>query len=173
MRDPTLAQRGEKMKDGQQLQDWTALEKRITENFGPAYNPAERKQLRDRLLPVLTHEIMHVSKDVIIRALDEALKIKVTIDWHRFLCIILSSLPGRWIKLTNDPGFAASTMLLLTDGTVICQEQGGANWKKLTPDAYGSYINGTWSDLAPMHWTRRYFASAVLKDGRVLVSGGE
>jgi hypothetical protein len=124
-------------------------------------------------LPVLTHEITHVSKDVVIRALDKALKIKVTIDWHRFLCIILSSLPGRWIKLTNDPGFAASTMLLLTDGTVICQEQGVANWKKLTPDAYGSYINGTWSDLAPMHWTRRYFASAVLKDGRVLVSGGE
>ena len=37
----------------------------------------------------------------------------------------------------------------------------------------GSYVNGTWSDLAPMHWTRRYYASAVLNDGRVFVSGGE
>jgi Kelch motif len=64
-------------------------------------------------------------------------------------------------------------MLLLTDGSVMCQEQGGKRWKKLTPDASGSYINGTWSDLAPMHWTRRYYASAVLADGRVFVSGGE
>jgi hypothetical protein len=67
----------------------------------------------------------------------------------------------------------ASTMLLLTDGTVMCQEQGGLRWKKLTPDNTGSYVNGTWSDLAPMHYTRRYYASAVLKDGRVFVSGGE
>ena len=64
-------------------------------------------------------------------------------------------------------------MLLLTDGTVMCQEQGGLRWKKLTPDSTGSYVNGTWSDLAPMHYTRRYYASAVLKDGRVFVSGGE
>ena len=44
-------------------------------------------------------------------------------------------------------------MLLLTDGTVMCQQQGGRNWKKLTPDAKGSYLNGTWSDLAPMNNT--------------------
>ena len=40
---------------------------------------------------------------------------------------------------------------------------GRRNWKKLTPDSTGSYLNGTWSDLAPMHWTRRYYASAVLR----------
>jgi len=64
-------------------------------------------------------------------------------------------------------------MLLLTDGSVMCQEQGGLNWKKLIPDAHGSYVNGTWVNLAPMHHTRRYYASAVLRDGRVFVSGGE
>src|SRR5205085_4389858 len=62
---------------------------------------------------------------------------------------------------------------LLTDGSVMCQEQGGLRWKKLTPDLHGSYINGNWSDLAPMKHTRRYYASAVLSDGRVFVSGGE
>ena len=64
-------------------------------------------------------------------------------------------------------------MLLLTDGTVMCQEEGGVKWKKLTPDAFGNYVNGTWSDLAPMHNTRRYYASAVLRNGNVIVSGGE
>ena len=76
-------------------------------------------------------------------------------------------------EATNDPGYDASTMLLLTDGRVMCQESGGVKWKALTPDQNGSYLNGTWSDLAPMHHTRRYYASAVLADGRVLVSGGE
>jgi len=149
------------------------LASRITENYGPVYDPKERKQLRAKLLPLLMREIPQVSKHDLIRALDNALKIKVTIDWHHFLCIILSSLPGWWVKLNNNPGFGASTMLLLTDGSVMCQEEGGVRWKKLTPDMHGSYVNGTWSDLAPMHWTRRYYASAVLQDGRVIVSGGE
>lgn len=153
--------------------NWAALASRITENYGLAYDPAQRKQLRVKLLPLLIHEIPHVSKDVLVRALENALKARVTLGWDRFLCVFLSSLPGRWIKLSNNPGFGASTMLLLTDGTVMCQEHGGVKWKKLTPDIHGSYVNGTWSDLAPMHWTRRYYASAVLKDGRVIVSGGE
>jgi hypothetical protein len=82
-------------------------------------------------------------------------------------------MPGIWNPLTNEPPFAASTMFLLTDGTVMCQESGGMNWWKLTPDAFGDYMHGTWSALAPMHFTRLYYASAVLKDGRVLVAGGE
>ena len=82
-------------------------------------------------------------------------------------------MPGTWIKLNNNPGFAAGTMLLLTDGTVMCQESGGVRWSKLTPDDSGSYINGTWTPLAPMLNTRLYYASAVLRDGRVIVCGGE
>jgi hypothetical protein len=80
---------------------------------------------------------------------------------------------GTWRPLLHQPTFAASTMLLLTDGTVMCQESGGVKWWRLTPDAHGSYIRGTWSELAPMHHPRLYYASAVLRDGRVLVSGGE
>ncbi len=82
-------------------------------------------------------------------------------------------MPGTWHALVNQPQFDASTMLLLTDGTVMCQEAGGMGWWKLTPDHTGSYVDGTWSALAPMLHTRLYYGSAVLADGRVIVTGGE
>src|SRR5262249_27162727 len=74
--------------------------------------------------------------------------------------------------------FSPSTMLLLTDGSVMCHEadeegNGTNRWQRLTPDENGSYVNGSWSAIAPMHHTRLYYASAVLKDGRVFVAGGE
>ena len=78
-----------------------------------------------------------------------------------------------WIALTQQPQFNVSTMLLLLDGTVLAQDSGTVNWWQLTPDAKGSYVNGTWSTRAPMHHSRLYYASAVLKDGRVFVAGGE
>ncbi len=80
---------------------------------------------------------------------------------------------GTWNGLNHQPTFNASTMLLLTDGTIMCQDSGGVNWYRLTPDSNGDYINGTWSALAPMINSRLYFASAVLRDGRVIVCGGE
>lgn len=80
---------------------------------------------------------------------------------------------GTWQTLSNQPPFNASTMLLLTDGAVMSQESGNVNWWKLLPDPYGNYVQGTWSQLAPMHHTRLYYASAVLPDGRVFVAGGE
>ncbi len=80
---------------------------------------------------------------------------------------------GTWKPLVKSPNFTASTMLLLTDGSVMCQQSGGVNWSKLSPDANGDYVNGTWTPLAPMLNTRLYYASAVLRDGRVIVCGGE
>ena len=62
---------------------------------------------------------------------------------------------------------------LLTDGTVLIHASCSGNWYKLTPDVHGSYINGTWTNLAPMHDTRYAFATAVLRDGRIFVAGGE
>lgn len=82
-------------------------------------------------------------------------------------------MPGTWQPLANQPAFNASTMLLLTDGTVMCQESGGTAWWRLTPDEWGDYTNGTWSPLATMIDSRLYYASAVLADGRVFVAGGE
>ena len=80
---------------------------------------------------------------------------------------------GTWQPLSNQPTFGASTMLLLTDGTVMCQDGGSVNWWRLRPNVTGDYVHGTWSQLAPMHDGRLYYASAVLNDGRVFVSGGE
>jgi subtilisin-like proprotein convertase family protein len=85
---------------------------------------------------------------------------------------------GTWTRLTNNAPGAVNLMILLSDGTVMAlATDGGATipngWYKLTPDSHGSYINGTWTTLAPMNDTRLYFSSAVLPDGRVLAAGGE
>jgi hypothetical protein len=49
------------------------------------------------------------------------------------------------------------------------------HWYKLSPDINGSYVNGTWSQLADCDPTYGplFSASAVLPDGRVMVQGGE
>lgn len=78
-----------------------------------------------------------------------------------------------WQTLAHSAPFAASTALLLTDGTVMVQEGNGKRWARLTPDAFGSYQNGTWTMLPQMNDPRLYYASAVLGDGRVVVAGGE
>ena len=80
---------------------------------------------------------------------------------------------GTWQGLVNQPTFQTSTMILLTDGRVMVQEEATEHWHALTPDATGSYVAGTWSQLADMSFWRRYYASAVTRDGRVVVIGGE
>ena len=154
--------------------DRSDLAVKLHKQFDAGFDPKQLARLRDKLAQVLKRELPNHTSGQIAAVLQRAAReVKVRIDWGRFLCLILGWLPGWWTQLANKPGFNASTMLLLTDGSVMCQEQGGKRWKKLTPDASGSYVNGTWSDLAPMHWTRRYYASAVLADGRVFISGGE
>jgi hypothetical protein len=69
------------------------------------------------------------------------------------------------------------TAFLLTDGSVLMQEcifgYGTRRWWKLVPDNLGSYFNGTWQRVHDSHVGRKYFASAMLADGRLLVCGGE
>jgi hypothetical protein len=83
---------------------------------------------------------------------------------------------GTWVPLAHPPPMPVGHFLLLSDGTVmgIANPYGyGSTWLRLTPDSHGSYVNGTWSTTATMHYTRLDFASIVLKDGRVFVAGGE
>ena len=80
---------------------------------------------------------------------------------------------GNWQALVNQPPFNTSTMILLTDGRVMVQEEATPHWHALTPDQTGSYLTGTWSPLADMSIWRRYYASGTLRDGRVIVVGGE
>jgi hypothetical protein len=77
-------------------------------------------------------------------------------------------------------------MMLLTDGRVLIHEEPNCSgstckgkdytaWYTLTPDINGSYVNGTWTQVAslPNGYAPLYFASAVLPDGKVGVQGGE
>jgi hypothetical protein len=53
-----------------------------------------------------------------------------------------------WQRLTNQPPFNAGAMLLLTDGTVMVQDDGSqasgsANWWRLTPDLTMTRCSGT------------------------------
>jgi hypothetical protein len=55
-------------------------------------------------------------------------------------------------------------MELLTDGTVMVhsEQDNSQLWYKLTPDNTGSYINGTWKQMAsmPSGYAPLYFGSA-------------
>ena len=78
-------------------------------------------------------------------------------------------------NLIHQPPGGAYLSFQLTDGTVMCQANNSANWWKLTPDINGSYLNGTWTQLASLQagYSPDDFASAVLADGRVVITGGE
>jgi hypothetical protein len=92
-------------------------------------------------------------------------------------------LSGTWKPTTVFPGTSPTTALLLTDGSVIVQDQCTANWYRLVPDATGLYDTGTWSAYAagdggkiaamPGSYGPLYYASQVMPDGRVIVQGGE
>ncbi len=55
------------------------------------------------------------------------------------------------------------------------QGNGLSDWYKLTPDNTGSYLKGTWSQVAslPAGYVPDAFASAVLADSRLVIVGGE
>ncbi len=84
-----------------------------------------------------------------------------------------------WVGLKNPPPFSPGTMLLASDGTVLVHAEpasgGTTRWYKLTPNAKGSYIDGTWSQIASMPggYDPLYFASAILPNGHMIVEGGE
>jgi hypothetical protein len=104
------------------------------------------------------------------------------------LFVALLAWPGvassqHWLKAPRPPFVAGSIALQLTDGTIMVQEHATSYWWKLTPDRHADYSAGKWSRLARSRWhTPRgvlvdyapdLFASAVLRDGRVIVEGGE
>ncbi len=83
-----------------------------------------------------------------------------------------------WTPLTNQPNFmvdGSANPILLMDGSVLVQDAGFPDWWKLTPDKSGSYVNGTWTQIAstPTGYSPLYHSSAVLPDGRLIIEGGE
>lgn len=84
---------------------------------------------------------------------------------------------GTWTKVTANAPSQINLMLLLSDGTVMCAKNDfstiSKSWYRLTPNAQGSYVGGTWTTLANSIDTRLYQASQVMRDGRVFLAGGE
>jgi len=78
-------------------------------------------------------------------------------------------------RLVHQPPDGAGICFQLTDGGVLCQGNAESDWYKLTPDNTGSYVNGAWARMAnlPAGYVPDAFASAVLADGRVVITGGE
>ena len=103
--------------------------------------------------------------------------------WRIFSCltaVLMLSLSSwasadKWQLLTTPaPTPFLDVMLLMPDGSVmILSANDNQTWVKLTPDIYGNYVNGTWSTVGKMNIPRLYFASQVLPDGRLWVTGGE
>jgi hypothetical protein len=64
---------------------------------------------------------------------------------------------------------------LLTDGRALFQANNYQSWYTLTPDNTGSYVNGTWKQVASLatKYAPYAFSSDVLADGRVVITGGE
>jgi len=110
------------------------------------------------------------------------------------IAVPLLARAGTWQPLNNQPPMlditdpqtgvflcegGAEFPMLLTDGSVIVRnlnsQQLHANGSvlKLTPDVNGSYLNGSWSEIASMPYIPVWNAQAVLADGRVIIEGGE
>lgn len=107
-------------------------------------------------------------------------RVATILAWFALSLMLLIARPARAQTWDSKPTpFTSGLQILLTDGTVIVQEYLTPNWWKLTPDAFGSYSNGTWSQIASMPtidgtpYAPLYYASAVLADGRVVAFGGE
>jgi hypothetical protein len=79
-----------------------------------------------------------------------------------------------YLFCTNSDG---GSSFLLTDGSILMNEcdsgYGTRRWWKLAPDSAGNYAGGAWTRVADSINARKYFASAVLADGRLVIAGGE
>jgi hypothetical protein len=106
--------------------------------------------------------------------------IRVALAAAPFASLPAAALAQTWTPLASTPAFSAGAMLQLTDGTIMVQDQGSCfcgtgHWWRLAPDNTGSYVNGSWNQLAtmPAGYKPLYSASQVLPDGRVIIQGGE
>ncbi len=90
--------------------------------------------------------------------------------------VTITCTPSAFTALVNQPPDPGALALLLTDGSVLVQSAIDAGlFFKLSPDTTGSYVNGTWHQVAhtPAGYAPYAGSQVVLADGRVLFVGGE
>lgn len=78
-------------------------------------------------------------------------------------------------KLASQPPVGMQMAFLMTDGSVLTQSYAANTWYRYTPDATGGYADGSWTQVAslPTGYAPTAFASNVMADGRLVISGGE
>jgi hypothetical protein len=103
------------------------------------------------------------------------LAIKPVISATLSLLIAGVASAGSWTPLVHRPAVnSIQLMVLMTDGSIMVHTFDDIQtWVRLTPDAKGSYVNGSWKTLGKMITPRLYFASQVLPNGNLWVMGGE
>ena len=87
-----------------------------------------------------------------------------------------SSHAGRFTIVKAQPPVAMQMAFLMTDGSVLTQSgRSWSQWYRYTPDAQGSYADGTWTQVGSLQsgYAPDAYASDVLADGRLVISGGE
>lgn len=84
-----------------------------------------------------------------------------------------------WTTTVNPAPNLVGPLLQLRDGRILAHSDQGGNanaWYILTPDATGSYANGTWSSGGNMQsgYAPFFFSTQVMLDGKTVVAeGGE
>ena len=78
------------------------------------------------------------------------------------------SLAQTLTSLVHPAPNGAIVEYLLTDGSVMVQGNSCSDWWKLTPSSSGSYVKGTWKQVASLPSGYAPYATA----GAVLVLGG-
>ncbi|HEX4012796.1 MAG TPA: hypothetical protein VHX17_02765 [Candidatus Cybelea sp.] len=92
-----------------------------------------------------------------------------------FLRALGANRSPRFAVVRNQPPAPMMIGFLMTDGSVLTQDISGTNWYRYAPDSKGDYTNGTWKQLASLQagYGPSAYASQVLADGRLMISGGE
>lgn len=83
---------------------------------------------------------------------------------------------ARLATIESQPPVQMGIAFLMTDGSLVTQDNySGATWYRYTPDVHGGYSKGTWTQIASLQagYAPAAFASQVMADGRLVISGGE
>lgn len=82
---------------------------------------------------------------------------------------------SKLVQIEHQPPEGMLLAVLMTDGSILAEGAYGFDWYRFTPDERGDYVKGKWSPIAslPSGYAPEAFASAVLADGRLVISGGE
>ena len=96
---------------------------------------------------------------------------------HRSFGLALESLESRvvlssWTEVRipfSDP----QATVLLSDGRLLVEQFGTNHWWLVSPDSYGNYADPRVVPAHDSYYIHEYSGLALLKDGEVMVSGGE